>query len=483
MIVTRIWKINGKKPLSIPPIAETAQQAGWPMDWYGLANSVSCPRGKMWGEAHFLVSTATLDGLSLDSPVSITAEHEDGETEWQAYYCIRTEAITQDPDTPAHWITLADRRWFFSKASACNKRYNLRNSPTGYITSTTNGGTAYTWEEILEDLWDELPTPGTAPTLPITPGSTPENLIFEGVNAWEAINQVLTAIGCSVCYDPFEDSFSYVELKATQSGLSSLIDANDNRILWEYGPTDLPKSHYPANVVVTFTKLPDGLDAPFASPPETETVSLGQPSFSDTNWPIHDTMFWFDDNSAQRATRASEIKDALIGLLKPMAEPMGRVYAGVVEFTIGSDLTEIVWTSDGARGMRTIIKMTRQEIEWPKLLMEGGGGGEWIKGNLVSIRTASSGTPADAPWTGLVIATLTVKETSPGLQYLIDVNVDMVDKQECVYDHAEADLVGVWTWGKKAIAKSLDPAADPGTLTPLYWAADDRCCVAADFGE
>ncbi len=158
-----------------------------------------------------------------------------------------------------------------------------------------------------------------------------------------------------------------------------------------------------------------------------------------------------------------------------------------VEWRVGQNPGVVVGGLDGgqpeelADEIEILYDHNGKAINWLLIDSKGSSDG-WIKVPLVSIRTASSGTPADAPWTGLIIATVTVEETSPGLHYLINQDVDMVDKQECVYDHAEEDLVGVWTWGKRAIAKSLDPAAAPGTLTPLYWAADDRCCVAADTG-
>lgn len=474
MLVSRIWKIDGKRPLELTPIAGTAQEAGWPMDWYGMANAVTCPRGHQYGEAHFVVSQATLDALTLTSPMAISCQHEDGTATWAAFYCIRTQSITQSPDESAHWITLADRRWFFGRASACNKRYNLRNSTTGYIASTTNGGTPYTWAEILSDLWAELPTPGGAPSLPITPSSTPENLIFEGMNAWRAINQVLTSIGCGVCYDPFSDSFSYVDLKATQAGLSSLIDDNKNRRLWEYSPQELLKSNYPDKVIVTFPKIPDGTDAPFAPPVETEEVALGQGSFAGTNWPILETMFWFDDNSSARTTRASEIKDALIGLLKPMARPWGAIYSGIVPFTIGSDLTEITWSSDGTRGTRTIAKFSRQEIDWPILTLAGSSDAI-IEFTVDSATTVSN---TSSPFDGMRKLTVTIISPSCSFTSLHGDTVDVYehDPQCLTLGELDAELVGRKGWAYQGVYQDQSSGASPGDLTPCHFVLMGICC-------
>lgn len=357
--VQRIWKVDGKKPLNPAHIAPTAKEHGWPMSWWGKVNSIACPRGRNYGEAHFLFSADTLADITLGQALNITCEHEDGTTTWRGYYAIKTESITGD-STGAHWVTFADRRWILGKV-ACNKRYNLRSSSSAYVNRTTNGGTAYTWQQVLNDLWGLLPASvaGSAPTLPTTPTSTPENFVFDGCSAWHAINQVLSMVGYVIGFDPFTGVFTYQDANDTQSGLTTLLNDNTDRIIWKYSPQELPANSYPATVTVTFHPVPgsDATDEPFTPQPETEDYATGL-GVSGTSLAIVDTLFAHSGNAAARATRASELGYAVLGLLRPMAYPWGNVYSGVVEFKTGAELTEVIWSSDGSRGMQTIAKYT-----------------------------------------------------------------------------------------------------------------------------
>lgn len=476
--VQRIWKVDGKKPLNPAHIAPTAKEHGWPMQWWGKVNSIACPRGRQWGEAHFIVSQETFDSLSFDAAIDITCEHEDGTTTWQGYYCIKTEAITPGKDDPTHWLVLADRRWIMSRSTA-NVRYNLRKSETTWVDSTTNAGTPHTWQEILEDLWTLLPgVAGTCPTLPTTPSSTPENFVFDGMVAWRCINQVLAMIGCAAVHNPFDGTFDFVELSATQSGLATLKSDNEDRRLWQYSPQELPASNYPAEVEVTYHYLPGGTndDSPFPKKPETDTSSLGQSGIAGTSYPIVDTLFAYDDNSAARTARTTEIKNALVGLLKPMARPWGMVYSGILEFQVGEEITDIIWTSDGARGMRTIAKFIFSDFEWVELITEGAGGGGGIIGyEIVSISTAGT----SSPYNGLVIASVTIVTAPCDRGDIVGDTVDVVDHSGCIFDQSQADLVDVFGWAEEAIAKDLSVGAGANDLSPCHWSAINRCCTAA----
>lgn len=479
MQVQRIWKISGKRPLNPSTLADVATKAGWPMDWYGQVNSVSCPRGRRWGEAHFLVSQEVLDGLNVGAAIDITCEHERGTTTWKGMYVLRSESISQDPDNPAHWITLADRRWILERTAA-NKRYNLRKNKTDYVKITTNGGggTPYTWAEVLDDLWLMLPgIAGASPTLPITPGSTPENLVFDGIGAWRAINQVLTAIGLGVVLNPFDGTFSYVELKATQADLSDLKTANINRLLWKFDPSELPKTQYVDKVAVTFHPIP-GIDddsQPFSSTPEVEEVSLGSGGLAGTKRPIVDTMFGFDDNSAERTARAGEIKNAMIGLLRPDVESWGARYSGVIEFELGSELTDVQWISDGHRGMVTVAKYAGVVIDWPTVERGTGGSGGVIEFLVDSATTISD---SSSPYYGMRELTVTI--ISPPCDrknlHLTSAKVYEHDPQCLAGDETDLALVGRKGTAFEGVFQDQSSGAEAGDLTPCHWVLQGLCC-------
>lgn len=465
--VKRIWKVGGFRPINPKIIADDGGYG----DWSDVVNSINCPRGRQYGEANFLMQSADAQSLcDTSGPISIVCESELGTITFENYWVTKCTAITAHKTQPAYWITLGDVRYILERSTA-NKRYNLRKTASTWVTSSLNGGTPYTWQEILDDLWSLLPSAaGSAPTLPITPSSTPENFVFDGMSAWRAINQVLTAIGCGSVFLPLSDIFTYVELKATQAGLDTVKTGYANRLLFQFTPRELPKANFPEKVVVTFHKIPgtDDTDSPFPIKPDTEEATLGESGTAGTKWPIVDTMFSTAGNAAARTTRAGEIKDALRGLLKPLAKPWGAVYAGALAFLPGSEISDITWSSDGTRGMQTVAKYSYQPFDWPELITDGGGSSAWIEYVIQTITT-----PTGGHYAGLRVATVIVKGGNDG--NLIDTEVEVVDHSGGLFDEP-GNMTGYTGWALWGVYKSLQPSIECDTLTPAHWAAVNRVC-------
>lgn len=460
--VARIFKLNGRSVLNPALLAESESTN---RDWLRLANSISCPRGGQSGEAHFLVSSATLAALDLKSPITITCENEGAKVTWQKYYCIRTQAITAEA-SPSHWITLADRRSVVSMSTGTTgtMRYNLRDTPSSYIDYTTNGGTPWTWIEVIQQLWALLPAEaGFCPSFAFS-GSTPENLVFDGMSAWDAINQVLTAIGCAVCLDPIAGTFSISVLSSADS-----IPSWQNRLLWNYRPQDLSVSTLPQKAAVFIPKLPDGSSAPFAAKPVIIKKPLFGGGLAGTEYVQADTFFWWDDNTALREARATEVGVALRWLLDPMANRWGKVYSGCMVAAPNSRITDVIWSSDGEYGFTTTLLYKPMPIDWPKLHVQGPDGARWIQYEIDSLSTPSSG-----PYTGLKVATVTIVGTSPGAERLIGDVVDVVDHSGCIFD--ESVMTGFTGWANEGVFLSLDSGADCDTMSPVHWVAFNRCC-------
>lgn len=463
--VTRTWKISGRKPLNPNVIAKTSQQYGWPMSWYGKVNGLSCPRGRDVGEAHFLVSEADLN-LIGEGPVDVSCEHEGGTTTWTGYYRIKAEAVTKQ-GSPAYWLTLGDRRFLLERSSAGNARYNLRKSPTEYVEETTNSGTPYTWQEIFEDQWGRLP--GAAGAAPSISGSgTPENLAFDGMSAWRAVNQIATAVGHAIVLNPFTGTFTAVGL-ASDTSRQAVVD----RTLWTFNPATAEFA-LPQTAKVLFPVLPGEDSAipyqPWHQPPFVHDGSIGGPSGAHS---IIDTLMGYDDNASDRIARATAIGQALAGLLDPLANPWGEIYAGVVELQLHSRLTNVRWLSDGSRGMRTIAEYCGAEIDWPSLPeydAAGSGGGESIWGTLSSLTTST-----DPGFVGIQKGSVAVVLAPVGQEDLLGTSVDVYDHTECIFDLPFADLDGVWVNATKYIKSD-----GSGGATDPFWGADDRCCVDAD---
>ncbi len=101
-------------------------------------------------------------------------------------------------------LTLADWRWSYRNVST-DEAYNFRGSSGTIEASTTNGGTNWTWQGIVNDLWGKINTAyggsGAAPLFPTTPAGTPEGFAFQGVDVWTALNRVVQAAGFVLVYN------------------------------------------------------------------------------------------------------------------------------------------------------------------------------------------------------------------------------------------------------------------------------------------
>jgi len=106
----------------------------------------------------------------------------------------------------------------------------------------------------------------------------------------------------------------------------------------------------------------------------------------------------------------------------------------------------------------------------------GGGGAATIQFTVDSVATAGS----SSPYNGKKVATVTIEVAPCSRGDLIGTTAEVVDWSGCVWDLAEADLIGVWGWATECVALSLKSGDPPGTLTPCHFGADDRCCLPED---
>jgi len=377
--VKRNWRLNGLiKPLAPAPLVEQSIEYDLPDGWHGLANGITLPRGRKYGVANFLVAQSDLSKLSGRN--TIDCYHDGGTTTWRGWYVESWEAVTKQ-ENPAYWVRLVDPRWLLERSSSEGWRYNLRKSSTDYVTASTMGGTPYTWTQVISDLWSLLPSQaGSVPTLPRTPPTTPENLYFDGVSAWRAVNQVLTAIGLCVVYDPFQGVIKFVDLTTPQT-ISYPSHLLFNARLGG-GDLDLPEL-----AGVLYHWLPnDASYVPFRKAPYYDEGTIGG---EQGTYEIVDTTFMYEGRNL--TARTNEIADALGGLLDAMSNPVDKTYSGVWEQLPGSRLSEMRWTSDGYRGFETRAIYDFEEFEWPQLPPYDNGRKNWIGFLYASYRGVVAG--------------------------------------------------------------------------------------------
>jgi len=417
--VQRTWILNDLiNPLSPDSFIDESIEEGLPTEWHGLANGLTVPRGRRWGEAHFLIGADKLASLQngefsikcFSTEVAANGKQIKTTTEWPGWYLESYTAVTKQAN-PAYWVKLADSRWLLDKSAVSADRYNLRTTSSTFVTATTNAGTPWTWQQVLGLLWAKLPAgiAGSCPTLPYTPSSTPENLWFDGIGCWRAINQVLTAIACVLVRDPFTGVFTFARLSVDQAGLSGQLARLPLLFDARPGATNYA---LPENVVAIFDELPvmgPTAYTPFHAKPFAEVVSIGG---QQGKYEICDTKFHYTGNEAAITTRAAEVAAAIRWLLDPKYEPFASTYAGCREIAPGSRLTSVRWVSDGTRGFETMAFYEPEEIDWPKLPWYDEIPEEIIPGDAP--RVVRFVLTSDLAYTADATATATVTATNDG---------------------------------------------------------------------
>jgi len=287
--------------------------------WWGKANSFAWGLGEKPGEGHILLRLADLDTIDLTTDHALEFANDAGANTDPVTLAritlIDAECVTPgaEGDEQAVFVCkLNDRRFHLARIPV-DKAYNLSSADgESYLTQTKNGGSAWTWAQVVQDLWTALGL-GTAPSLPFTPHGTPENLTYYGGFAWRAINDVMNRIGCGIKYDPTADSFAFVrlgEVDAASDAAVASLKRNLKRV-WDGYPVNPERGRRPEKVRVRFPRRPLPTDG--SSPWYTVDVTLPAAAgvVSGTYAQIDDDLTALGatgtpSNSATLATRASE---------------------------------------------------------------------------------------------------------------------------------------------------------------------------------
>lgn len=200
------------------------QQFGSSLDLLDGCNSYSCPLGDAVGYAYVLMRKDHFDRINGTAFVTLTVRDGYGKAVVLPDLTVVGSAAAYQTDSGTRTgaivrVTLADRRWRY-KMVAVNRQYNFRDSSGGFIAASTNGGTPWTWQGVVNDVWAKLAAAlgtgatgvsATAPQLPSTPSGTPEGFSFYGTDAWAALNRVAQAAGFVLRFDPTTRAVAIVD--------------------------------------------------------------------------------------------------------------------------------------------------------------------------------------------------------------------------------------------------------------------------------
>lgn len=384
MAVRKItWTFAGKKLTDPGALSEYQAEQDTPTDFLGRCNSYVCPLGRSAGYGYLLMKREDVDALSptQSATLSITERND-------ATGAIVSQANITGLRVHRCWcLTLAEagtaKAIYLVEVRDCraqlwmgsvNKRYNIRmpapdedtDPPDPYYDDSLNGSSKWTWQEVIDDLWGNLPTcAGNAPTLPYSPGGQPENITFQGVSAWGAINTLLQKIGCEIALDPFTDTFSIVRMGTTSQTLSTtLTDLKADRLIYEYDPIDkFHVNEMPETIRVFFYRTEkyygEEKDTVASANWEMDAVRTRDVATGHASASLGSVLTVWDDlsalvqassgsvtNSAALTSRANEVADNIKNRLD--TGRMRKVYSGPVSSIVpGAEVTRVSWHFHG----------------------------------------------------------------------------------------------------------------------------------------
>lgn len=309
---------GGKAVLDPKNLVRICGERGLPTQQFvGKANRMGCPAGRGPGRGAILLNSSDFDALDLTQSFELI--FDDGTrppAKFQKIQPIRITCILPGADSDPNGrflVELADRRYHLFRIPI-DAAYNVRSSADGsYVDDTLNSGTAWTWDELAEDIWNTVGSAniGTYPSLPFTPDGTPEGFEFYGMSAWDALNDVMGRIGCVMIYDPFGDSFSIGQAGTATDAGTAAVDACTNadaELVWDTYGYDIPRAIWPEKLRVLFRTTPGVAEG--ESPWTAEDVALTAPDpagvVTGTFEIIFDDLYATGTNGAALTARSAE---------------------------------------------------------------------------------------------------------------------------------------------------------------------------------
>jgi hypothetical protein len=207
---------------NIPCVDPDSIRAASPPD---DCNSYTCPVGYETGFARVLMWRSDYERLPAGRGLTLRATDGFGRTVTiKGLQAVGRSAALQAALDRLDCVvvaTLADLRWSYKLVPAA-ARYNYRDAAGTFITATTNAGTPWTWQGVINSLWGKLTAvfgAATAPTMPAGVTGTPEGFDFTGRDVWWALNRVCQAAGCVLVFDPTRGTITIVDVKTNATAI------------------------------------------------------------------------------------------------------------------------------------------------------------------------------------------------------------------------------------------------------------------------
>lgn len=245
--------LGGQPLISIGSALSAFAENGWDYSKFaGQANGFSTSIGEEPGRGRVLMGRSALNNLLTYVPLELEFGQGDSDESIQLQGIYIRAATRVSPGESQHkdaiyLVDLVDTRYYLRRKTV-NKRYNcraLRSVSDSFVEATTNSGTPWTWPEVITDLWEAniqslIGGIGDLPDLSDLE-SVPENLRYEGISAWAALNDACSRCGCAVVYDnAFASNFYVVRL--------GVISGDEDPPFFGEGGTDVTTEGQEANL-------------------------------------------------------------------------------------------------------------------------------------------------------------------------------------------------------------------------------------------
>ncbi len=253
----------------------------------GLANSLTVTSGRWPAAGWFLMTRQDfnkLDPYSTDLTLVID-DFASGTLTLKHLTVVQARSVSTgltNANDALYLVQATDKRgvlynpWY---AHGTTSQYNVPAPayPGLYYTESLLGGvTAWTWSEMIEDLWEQMPLLGTFPGLPLTPSGTPQSFIFPGGPAWEALSDVLDLLGMTVAVDLTSDTpYTVVSSGAADGAFTAQQTLYAKRLEDDMEWLDAGSGRVPGTVVVLFHRVNQYFGTE-------ETVTRGSTQWSST---------------------------------------------------------------------------------------------------------------------------------------------------------------------------------------------------------
>lgn len=319
------------------PFEKECRDRQLPTDWFGTCNLFEVPLGKGPGRGRILLRKSDLDRIDLTADHDLNLSDPAGNVvPLKSITLLRATCV--DPGAAAspgavYLCELVDRRWHLARVPV-DLGFNVRNyDGTDYLPESLLIGAPYTWQKVVNTL--AVTTLGLPDlTLPFSPDEPPENLIYFGGWAWDALCDVLARLACAPKYDPTADVFTIVQLgdPAAVTAFDAARAKLAGEKTWDSYPVEPARGRRPEKVRVLFPRRPQPQDGTSVYHHEDVTLAAaagvvaGSYVTLDGDLTADGTVAGSPDNAAALATRAAERAADYLRKLTGFDRRIGLVY-------------------------------------------------------------------------------------------------------------------------------------------------------------